>query len=289
METKELIVNLCPTGMIPTKEMTQYVPISPQEIIEDVLRCAEIGVTMVHLHARDKNGAPAYDPEIYAEMLTGIRKYRPDLICGISLSGRNFKEFEQRAAGLFLEGEAKPDTGSLTTSSLNFNKQESMSSPEMIKRLAQTMLEKGIMPEIEVFDTGMINYAKYLIKKGLIRAPYYVNLLFGSIANAQATLLDAGLAMQQLMPDALWSFAGIGEYQLCMNALGVVFGGGVRVGLEDNIWFDESRTKLATNESLVKRIKDIAEVMNRPIMKPIDLRVKLNLQTEKGLYGLKTN
>jgi len=284
----ELIINLCPTGMIPTKEMTPNVPIEPREIIEDVLKCAEIGITMVHLHARDKAGVPTYDPDIYAEILRGIRKYRPDLICGISLSGRNFKEFEQRSAGLFLAGEAKPDTGSLTTSSLNFNAQESISSPEMIKQLAQTMLEKGVLPEIEVFDTGMINYTKYLIKKGLLRPPYYVNLLFGSIANAQATLLDAGLALQQLMPEALWSFAGIGDYQLKMNTLAVTFGGGVRVGLEDNIWFDSGRTKLATNEMLVKRIKEIAEAMGRPVMKPLDLRKKLNLQTEKGLYGVKS-
>jgi len=274
--------------MIPTKKMTPYVPVEPQEIIEDVLKCAEIGITMVHLHARDKAGVPTYDPKIYEEILLGIRKYRPDLICGISLSGRNFKEFEQRSAGLSLTGGAKPDTGSLTTSSLNFNAQESISSPEMIKQLAQTMLEKGIMPEIEVFDTGMINYTKYLIKKDLLRPPYYVNLLFGSIANAQATLLDAGLALQQLMPEAYWSFAGIGDYQLKMNTLAVIFGGGVRVGLEDNIWFDAGRTKLATNEMLVKRIKEIAEASGRPVMKPLALREKLNLQTEKGLYGVKS-
>ena len=285
---EDLIVNLTPTGMVPTKEMTSHVPLEPKEIIEDVLKCAEIGVTMVHLHARDKKGEPTYDPEIYAEIIGGIRKYRPDLILGVSLSGRNFKEFDQRAASLSLTGELKPDDGSLTTSSLNFIQQESMNAPEMIKNLAQAMLDKGIMAEIEVFDSGMVNYAKYLIKKGLIKPPYYLNILFGNIANAQADLVEAGHMISQLPPESLWSFAGIGEAQLKMNSVAIAMGGGVRIGLEDNIWFDEGRTKLASNEMLVKRIKALAELHGRKIMAPRNLREKLNLHTEKGKYGLKT-
>lgn len=284
---REIIVNLTPTGMIPTKEMTPHVPIEPKEIIEDVLACAEIGVTMVHLHARDKDGAPTWQPEIYAEMLEGIRKYRPDLILGISLSGRNFQEFEKRSAGLFLTGEVKPDTGSLTTSSLNFNKQASVSSPDMIQDLARTMLEKGILPEVEIFDSGMVNYMKYLIKKELLRPPYYVNLLFGNIACAQATMLEAGVVMNVLPENTFRCFAGVGDSQLPMNIAGIMFGDGVRVGLEDNIWFDKERTKLATNKMLVQRIKNISEAMECSIIKPIDLRKKLNMNTEKGLYGVK--
>ena len=281
---QDVIVNLCPTGMIPTKEITPHVPISPNEIIEDVLACAEVGVTMVHAHARDKNGKPDYNPEIYAEILQGIRKHRPDLIVGISLSGRDFKEFEKRSAGLFNKGEARPDTGSLTTSSLNFPKQASVNDPEMIKNLAQTMLEKGILPELEVFDTGMINYVKYLIKKELIKPPYYLNLLFGNIANAQADEQEAKLMLQRLPENSFWSFAGIGDCQLEMNTLAIEWGGGVRVGLEDNIYFDPSRTKLATNLEMIKRIKQIAETNNRRIMDPLELRKKLHLHTEKGMY-----
>lgn len=285
---REIIINLTPTGMIPTKEMTPHVPIEPKEVIEDVLSCAEVGVTMVHLHARDKTGAPTWDPEIYAEMLEGIRKYRPDLILGISLSGRNFQEFEKRSAGLFLTGDAKPDTGSLTTSSLNFNKQASVSSPEMVQALAQTMLEKGILPEVEIFDSGMVNYMKYLIKKDLLRPPYYANLLFGNIACAQATMLEVGVVVNALPDNTYCGFAGVGDNQLPMNIAGMIFGDGARIGLEDNIWFDKERTKLATNKMLVQRIKGISEAMGFGVMKPVDLRKKLNMHAEKGLYGVKT-
>ncbi|HBH17468.1 MAG TPA: hypothetical protein DDX14_00720 [Cyanobacteria bacterium UBA9579] len=92
---KKLIVNLCPTGMIPTKELTPHVPLSPEEIIADVLSCAKIGVSMVHLHARDADGKPAYRKDIYAEIISGIRNQRPDLIIVVSTSGRNFNEFEK--------------------------------------------------------------------------------------------------------------------------------------------------------------------------------------------------
>lgn len=284
---QDLIVNLCPTGMVPTKEMTPHVPTDSQEIIEDVLACTEAGVTMVHIHARDKQGKPTYDPEIYQKIITGIRKYRPDLIIGVSLSGRDFKEFEQRAAPLFLEEESKPDTGSLTTSSLNFPRQASINSPEMIKKLAQTMLEKGILPEIEAFDTGMINYAGYLIKKELIKPPFYFNLLLGNIANAQAEEDEAKLMINRLPENSFWSLAGIGDCQMKVHQWAIAWGGGVRVGVEDNIYFDQSRTKLATNVEMIKRIKDLAESSGRRIMPAKDLREKLNMETEKGKYGVK--
>lgn len=283
---QDIIVNLCPTGMIPTKEMTPHAPLQPREIIEDVLACAEVGVTMVHLHARDKDGRPDYHPEIYAEIISGIRKYRPDLILGISLSGRDFTEFEKRSAGLFLEGDVKPETGSLTTSSLNFPKQASVNSPEMIKKLAATMLEKGILPELECFDAGMINYAHYLIKKELIKPPFYFNLLFGNIANAQADEEEARMMIRRLPENSFWSFAGVGDCQEKMHKLAVDWGGGARVGLEDNIYFDSSRTRLAKNVELVKRVKEFAEAAGRKIMQPIELRKKLNLSTVQGKYGL---
>ena len=283
----ELIVNLCPTGMIPTKDMTPHVPVEAEEIIEDILRCCDIGITMVHIHARNSDGLPSHNPDVYARIIEGIRKYCPDLVCCVSLSGRNFKEFDKRSAPLHLTGHVKPDMGSLTLSSLNFNRIASLNSPEMIKDLAECMVEKGILPELEVFDNGMINFAIYLEKKGLIRPPHYFNLLLGNIACAQPTMLHAGVMVNDLPTDSYWSFAGIGNAQLKMNALSIVMGGGVRVGLEDNIWYDEGRTVLATNEKLVKRIKLIADEFNRKIMKPETFREKIGLSTEKGKYGVK--
>lgn len=204
--------------MIPTKDMTPHVPITVSEIIEDVHKACEIGITMVHLHARDAiTGMPTYEKEIYAEIIAGIRKYAPKLVLCVSLSGRDFKELEQRSDALFLEDHLKPDMGSLTLSSLNFNATASINSPQIVQDLARVMKERGIVPELEVFDAGMINYAKYLERKYLLQAPYYFNLLFGNIACAQADILHTEVMINDLPKDSFWSLAGIGNSQLKMN------------------------------------------------------------------------
>lgn len=281
-----LIVNFTPTGMIPTKEMTRYVPVSVPEIIEDVYKAVEIGITMVHIHARDeKTGAPTYKAEVYGKIIEGIRSFSRDLVICVSLSGRGIKEFKQRSEPLNLDGELKPDMGSLTLSSLNFNNTESMNSPDMIKALAATMKETGILPELEAFDTGMINYAKYLENKKLLIPPHYFNLLFGNIACAQADLAIAGLMVRELPPKSYWSFAGIGNAQLMINSIAIAAGGGVRVGLEDNIWFDKGRTRLASNSDLLERIHRISEANDRKIMPPSEFRQLINLKPGFGAYG----
>ena len=261
---QDLIVNFTPTGLIPTKEMTGCVPVAPEEIVGQVLEVSAMGANMVHLHAREpETGRPTYKKEIYAEIIGGVRAKNKDLVIAASTSGRNFFEFEKRSEVLDLEGSLKPDFGSLTLSSLNFNKEASVNSPEMIQALARKMLEKGIRPELEVFDLGMINYAKYLIKKGWIEPPYYFNLILGNIACAQANMLSLGLMINELPDGAIWSVGGVGDTQLRMNAMAVVAGGGVRVGLEDNIWYDENRTRLASNSDLVQRVLEIAKAMGR--------------------------
>jgi len=282
----DLIINYTPTGMIPTKSMTPHVPVTVEEIIEDVYKACELGITMVHLHARDeKTGTPTYRSEVYGKIIKGIRSFEKELIICVSLSGRGIKKFEHRASPLQLEGDLKPDMGSLTLSSLNFNKVESVNSPEMIMALAAEMKSKGILPELEAFDIGMINYSKYLEKKGLLEPPHYFNLLFGNVACAQADLLMAGLMVRDLPSDSLFSFAGIGNTQLMMNSVAIASGYGVRVGLEDNIWYNASRSKLATNQDLIKRIHIMAEANERKVMKPIDMRNFLNLQQGNGKYG----
>mgnify|MGYP001587815974 FL=1 len=261
---RNFILNFTPTGMIPTKKMTPKVPTQVPEIIEQVLEAAKLGANMVHIHARDpKDELPTFKKEIYADLIKGIRAKNKDLVICVSTSGRSFPEFEKRSACLDLTGELKPDFGSLTLSSLNFNKEASINTPEMIQALAKKMLDNGIKPELEVFDLGMINYAHYLIQKGLIKPPYYFNLILGNIACAQANLLSLGLMIKELPPDSIWSVGGIGSFQLKMNAMGIVEGGGVRIGLEDNIFLDDEKTQLASNSDLIKRILSIAKAMGR--------------------------
>jgi uncharacterized protein (DUF849 family) len=281
-----LIINFTPTGMIPTREMTPHVPISAQEIAEDVHQAVEIGITMVHVHARDPDsGQPTHRAEVYEEIISGIRKFSPDLVISVSLSGRTFAEFERRAEPLQLEGNVKPDMGSLTLSSVNFNREASVSSPDMIQALAREMRSRGVLAELEAFDTGMVNYAKYLERKGLLEPPHYFNLLMGNVACAQADLLHAGVLIRDLPPNSLWSLAGIGDHQLTMNSVAIAAGGGVRVGLEDHIWYDRERSKLARNADLLQRVHRLAESNERQVMTPGQLRGLLNLEDGRGRYG----
>jgi uncharacterized protein (DUF849 family) len=160
-----------------------------------------------------------------------------------------------------------------------------MNSPDMILALTAEMKSKGILPELEAFDLGMINFSKYLEKKGLLEPPHYFNLLFGNIACAQADIMIAGLMVRDLPPGSLCSFAGIGDAQLMMNSVAIASGNGVRVGLEDNIWYDTLRSKLASNLDLIKRVIVMADANERQIMKPAELRKLLNLQEGNGKYG----
>ena len=282
----DLIINFTPTGMIPTKNMTRHVPITVCEIVEDVHRAVEIGITMVHLHARDEaTGEPTYRADTYEKIITGIRSYAKELIICVSLSGRNFSEFEQRAEPLRLDGEAKPDMGSLTLSSLNFNHVVSVNSPEMIVALGEEMKSRGILAELEAFDAGMINYAKYLERKGILRPPHYFNLILGNVACAQADLLHSAIMTRDLPENSYWSLGGIGNAQLMMNSIAVAVGGGVRVGLEDNIWYDPGRTRLAANADLIRRIHNLAEANERKVMPSGNLRKLLNLKRGYGEYG----
>lgn len=282
----DCIINFTPTGMIPTKKMTPFVPVSVQEIVEEIHEAVEIGITMVHLHARDeRTGEPTYRAEVYDRIISGIRKFCGDLIICVSLSGRTFYKFEERADPLKLEGELKPDMGSLTLSSVNFNEQASVSSPDMIQALAEEMKHRGILPELEAFDAGMINYAKYLARKGLLEPPHYFNLILGNIACAQADVLHAGVMLRDLPSESLWCLGGVGDYQLMMNSLSIAVGGGVRVGIEDNIWYDPLRTKLASNSELIRRIHRLTEANERKIMPPRELRRLLKLEAGHGCYG----
>jgi uncharacterized protein (DUF849 family) len=282
----DLIVNFTPTGMIPTKQMTPHVPIDPLEIAENVHEAVEIGITMVHLHARDEaTGEPTYKAEVYGRIIEKVRTFAPDLVICVSLSGRNFPELEKRSEPLQLTGGLKPDMGSLTLSSVNFNRAASVSEPETIQGLARLMQQRGVLAELEAFDIGMINYAKYLIHKGLLEGPHYFNLLLGNIACAQADPLHLGVMIRDLPENSLWSVAGIGDVQLQMNSIGIACGGGVRVGLEDNIWCDSQRSRLARNADLVRRVHTLAEANERRVMAPATLRGLLNLQPGAGQYG----
>jgi uncharacterized protein (DUF849 family) len=274
----KIVINFCPTGMVPTKEMTPNVPISPSEIIEQTHEAYELGITIAHLHAREKDGIPTWKPEVYKNIFEGVRKHCPDLIICGSTSGRNFPEFEKRSAVI----ELKPDMCSLTLSSLNFIRQASVNDPGMIVKLVQKMTEYGVVPELECFDLGMINYGRYLIDKKYIEGPFYWNLIFGNIAGFQASFNQIGIALNDIPKDHFVSLAGLGSDQLPVNSTAISMGYGARIGIEDNIWWDEKRSRHVSNIELIKRSHELIEINQKTFFNPKEFG-------ELGFYNRKRN
>ncbi len=262
----KFIINFTPTGMIPTKEMSSNVPISHQEIIDDVLLANEIGITLVHLHARDENQMPTYKASEYFKIIEKIRQYAPDLVLGVSLSGRNYNTFEFRSEVLSLY----PDMGSLTLNSLNFPKSASVNDPDMIHQLAMKMSSLGVTPELEIFDLGMINYAHYLINKKTLLPPFYFNIIVGNISGLQTEPNQIGQAINLLPKNSFWAIGGIGNQQLNANVYGMITGGGVRVGLEDNLYYDKNKLSKASNINLLKRIHRLAGELELNYLTPME-------------------
>ncbi len=267
-----LIINLAGTGAVPTRRESPRVPLTPDEISEDCAQCCRRGATIVHLHARDTDGAPSCRIEIYREIVRKVRAAAPDAIVCVSTSGRHFKSYEERSQVLDLEDDLRPDMASLTLGSMNFATQASVNEPSMIRALAERMRERGIVPELEVFDLGMIDYAKFLLDRGVLQPPLYFNLLLGSLGTLSATPLNLALLVQALPPGSTWAAAGIGRFQFQTNALAVAMNGHVRVGLEDNLYMDDARSLLASNLALVERIVRLGEATGRAVATPDQAR-----------------
>ncbi len=277
MSSDSLIINLAPTGMVPTKDMTPHVPVTTDEILEDVERCRAHGAAIVHVHARDADGKPSHRAELFAPIIAGIRAIDPELIVCVTCSGRYAPDLESRAEVLMLDGDEKPDMASLTLGSNNFARQASVNAPETIRGLAERMRERGVMPELEVFEPGMVAFGRHLVDSGLIESPCYINVLLGNPGTARLSPGSLAAFLAEMADDWTWALAGIGRHQLPANAMSIAAGGHVRVGLEDNIWWDDERTTKATNEELVKRIARIAAELGRPVATPAEVRSRLGI------------
>ena len=269
--------------MVPTRRQTPYVPLTTDEILEDVRRCAELGVSIVHVHARDEDGVPSHRADHFAPIVEGIREIDPELVVCVTCSGRRVGSIEARADVLELDGTAKPDMASLTLGSNNFLRQASVNAPEVVRGLAERMRERGIVPELEVFEPGMLAWAGALTQRGVLAPPHYVNILLGNPGTAPLgpAMLASFLAVAP--PETTWALAGIGRYQLDASLLAIAAGGHVRIGLEDNVWLDRARSRLATNPELVARVARAAELAERPLATPAQVRQRLGLPAAVAL------
>lgn len=273
----KLIIKLAPTGMIPTKEETQHVPITPQEIAEDTCRAYRQGASVVHVHARDEVGRPTHKKEYFEDVFACIRDKCPDIVLCATTSGRVTPQVEHRTEVLDLDVEM----ASLTVGSLNFPKYPSVNSLETIKGLALRMKERCTLPEQEIFESGFINTAKYLTRNGYLAPPLHFNMLLGSLGSIPADLRDLVYLVESLPPGSTWSATGIGRFQTQINVAAILMGGHVRVGIEDSIFYDYPKKEMATNEKLVKRIVNISEELGREIATPEEARRILGLRARK--------
>lgn len=247
------VINFTPTGTQPTRE-NSLAPLTTSEIIESVHQANEIGISIVHLHARDEETLKnTYKKEVYQVIIEGIKKHCPKLLICVSLTGRNFPELEKRTEVLQL----LPDMGSLTMSSLNFPSGASLNQPEMILSLISEMNKFGVQPEIECFDSGMLNYTNYLISKGMFTPPYHINVILGNIYNGQCDLATLASIKSSLPNDSMVCVGGIGSQQLKATTYGLLDFDGIRIGLEDNLYY-RNKDK-ATNIELLKRAHRIMD------------------------------
>jgi len=260
------IINFTPTGTQTTKE-NSFAPLLPNEIIEEVHEAYELGITLTHIHARDPiTTQNTYKKEIYTQIIDGIRKHCPDLSICVSLTGREYPEFEKRSEVL----ELYPDMGSLTMSSLNFPKSASINDPEMILKLIDKMDKFGVIPEIECFDSGMLNYTNYLIKKGILKGPHYINVILGNLYNAQNDLSTLSSIIHNKPKNSIMCIGGIGKEQLSSNLIGLLYFDGIRIGLEDNLYYrDKEKT---TNIDLIRRIRKFSIDLGYEFMTPKEFK-----------------
>lgn len=265
LEKTKKIINFTPTGTQTTR-LNSFAPLEPNEIIDDVILAKEIGITLVHLHARDENLENTYKVEHFSKIIEGIRKYCPDLVICTSLTGRNFQEIEKRTEVLQL----KPDLASLTLSSINFPSGASINQPDSILKLIEEMNKWGVIPELECFDVGMINMAKYLIGKQIIKSPFYFNVILGNLYNSQSSLSSIADIRYQIPENSLVTLGGIGNQQLKSNIYGLLDFDGVRIGLEDNLYLrDKEKT---TNKDLLLRLHRILKEFDLELLKSIEFK-----------------
>lgn len=258
--TTPVIIAVAITGAVPRKADNPAVPVTVPEQIESTQEAYEAGATLVHAHVREADESSSSDPDKFAALMEGVAKHCPGMIFQISTGGRGRSQ-EERGKPLYL----KPDMASLATGSVNFAKQIYDNAPDLVDGLAKTMLDNEIKPEIEAFDLAMLYNTRAMIDKGLIKAPPHVQFVLGipNALPARRQVVEFGVSeLNELMPGATWTAAGIGRHQLPVARWCLEMGGHVRTGLEDNLKYDKTRLA-ASNAELVTQIVEICPQYER--------------------------
>ena len=270
----KVILTVALNGSLPTKEMNPNVPITPEELGVAAAKCREAGASIVHVHARDADGRPTLDPEIFEQIHHEIAK-RTDLIIQIPTGARAGTDTEARAEPV---RRIRPEMASLTTGSTNFPNQVYSNSFEVVERRFVLMKEANTKPEMEIFEAGMIENALALVAKKLVEPPLHFDFGRGSRGSQPATARQLVFLSESIPPESTWTVAALGRWQLPMGILAIGMGGHVRVGLEDNLNY--RYRELASNEQLVSRMARISYEAERGVATPDETRQLLSLKPQ---------
>lgn len=270
---KPVILTCAITGAETTRERQPRLPITPDEQAVAAFEAMQAGASIIHLHVREDDGRPSQRVERFQEAIEKIRKRcGKDIIIQISTGGAVGESVENRAAPLVL----KPEMASLNLGTLNFGDEIFMNAPKDIVALAGKMRSLGVMPELEVYEAGMVEQAFRLAKDGVLVAPFHFQFVLGVPGGMSGDPRNVSHLASLLPPETHWGVAGIGRWQLPCAALALSLGGHVRVGFEDNIWYRKGELA-QSNAQLVARVARIAAELDRPVAGPAEARKILGI------------
>ena len=271
---EKLIITAAICGAEVLKEHNPAVPYTVDECVREAKSAYDAGASIIHLHVRYDDGTPTQDKNRFKEVMDAIYKVCPDVIIQPSTGGAVGMTNDERLQPT----ELNPEMATLDCGTLNFGGDEVfMNTENTIKYFAQRMNERGIKPELEVFDKSMIDMALRLHKKGFINKPMHVDFVMGVNGGITGELRDFVFLRGSIPEDATYTVAGIGRFEFTLAAAAIIDGGHVRVGFEDNVFL--SKGVLAkSNGDLVEKVVRIAKEFGREIATPDEARKILGLK-----------
>lgn len=268
-DKRKVIVTAALTGAVTTKKDNPNLPTQPEEIAASALACCDAGASAVHIHVRDDNDAASMRFDKFEETVKLIRDAGSPLVLNLTSSGGQGFSWEERIRPF---RELKPELASFDAGTMNWlNSVVFMNEPEFLELCGKEMIAAGVKPEIEIFDIGMLNTAKYYIRKGIIQEPAHFQLCLGAAGGMEATTENLLYLVNHLPEKCTWSAFGIGKgaNEIMMAALAL--GGNVRVGLEDNVYYNKGQLA-ESNQQFVARVKRIVEELGKTVATPDEAR-----------------
>ncbi len=269
---EKLILTACICGAEVTKEHNPAVPYTVGEIAREAKSAYDAGASIIHLHVRWDDGTPTQDKGRFSECFDAIRAVCPDVIIQPSTGGAVGMSSDERLQPI----ELLPEMATLDCGTCNFGGDEIFVNTEnMIIEFAQRMNERGIKPEIEVFDKGMIDMALRLNRKGVILNPMHFDFVMGVNGGISGEVRDLLFMKESIPQGCTWTAAGVGQFPVATAA--ILMGGHVRVGFEDNVYLSKG-VPARSNGELVEKAVRIARELSREIASPDEARAILGLK-----------